>query len=290
MEFLAETLDPELQLVENVYNAKDDTDDGLKVKLSTSDFGFIPKSKLTGTRDQSGEMAEMMRNLDEEGDSPSQYLARDFKLPKLLDLQADLKRIRLFLEQQHESSPGSVPRDVVNQLATYELTFYIERDSSTDSIWNIEHQELLYEVFEKSDEGVAYRQKCICQGGGWADHSLDIYCPRNITDTTYDSGTAENDGGSWGSWPSDTQQDNWQPDTEQLKKQSGCQEECCQQGTWNPQEDVPVAAVEEDSAKKSLQAITVRICCITRGSFSISIGASIIHYYFHFQKISMSHN
>jgi len=71
---------------------------------------------------------------------------------------------------------------VIEQLAKYEFTFHIERHSTTDSIWNIGHQEQRYEVFERNAEGVMYRQKCICVENNTEDHAADVYCPRNCSD------------------------------------------------------------------------------------------------------------
>ena len=94
------------------------------------------------------------------------------------DVRAMIKRIRLFLQQRYDCEEGGIPVVVIKQLSFCETVLQIERDQSTDSIWNVQHQENRREVLEESDVGFAYRQKCICGEG--AVHGLDVYCPRNI--------------------------------------------------------------------------------------------------------------
>ncbi|KAH6720202.1 P-loop containing nucleoside triphosphate hydrolase protein [Leptodontidium sp. MPI-SDFR-AT-0119] len=108
-----------------------------------------------------------------------------FDLPELI------RRARDFLQIHYETIPGGIPLRVVQQVASWEVIFSISRSSSTDSIWNIEHQEQRFEVFEPRDLGLCYRLKCICPKG--ALHSLDVYCPRNISSELSGLGELERD-------------------------------------------------------------------------------------------------
>ncbi|KAL2074933.1 hypothetical protein VTL71DRAFT_8713 [Oculimacula yallundae] len=57
--------------------------------------------------------------------------------------------------------------------------FNIGRSPSTHSVWDPNYQNQRIEVFGPGDVGIWYRSKCICPEGDL--HSLDVYCPRNIS-------------------------------------------------------------------------------------------------------------
>lgn len=62
-----------------------------------------------------------------------------------------MKQIRIFLQDRYNLEFGGISFRIIEQLSFCEDVLRIHRDPSTDSIWNIQHQEQRIEVFEKSD-------------------------------------------------------------------------------------------------------------------------------------------
>ena len=80
---------------------------------------------------------------------------------------------------------SGVPRVIVKQIAELETLYFLTRDQTTESLWNVEHQVLPVEVFLESDSGKVLRQKCQCpavEEGKAIEHSQDVYCPKNKKD------------------------------------------------------------------------------------------------------------
>ncbi|KAH7360356.1 P-loop containing nucleoside triphosphate hydrolase protein [Rhexocercosporidium sp. MPI-PUGE-AT-0058] len=116
---------------------------------------------------------------------PARFSSKSFQAltlhatsPLWLDLSDLIRGARHSLHIKYETIPGGIPIQIIQQIASWEATFNIQRCRSTDSIWNVDHQEQRAEVFQPRDLGICYRLKCICPEGGL--HSLDVYCPRNI--------------------------------------------------------------------------------------------------------------
>jgi hypothetical protein len=104
-----------------------------------------------------------------------------------IDLIPLLRQLRIHLETRYETEVDGVPSELVCLLHSFEIMHGLKRHPSTNSLWNIDHQEVRFEVFEARDVGVMYRQKCFCEKandpGVTEDsmHYLDLFCPRHIS-------------------------------------------------------------------------------------------------------------
>lgn len=113
---------------------------------------------------------------------PSEFLIQHASA-KPLDLAITLKQIRQTLEQRYETVPGGVPFSLVEILHLAETILSLERDPTTDCIWNIDHQRHRVQTFGECDIGIAYRERCTCDIETTLEntiHARDPYCPWNI--------------------------------------------------------------------------------------------------------------
>jgi hypothetical protein len=124
---------------------------------------------------------ESTTKMDASSPPPCETLTR--YLPSL-DLARELKEVRRLLEIKFESRQNGIPRDIVEKVNSLEELFYISRDPTTDAVWNVGHQVSRVEVFQESDVGKAYRDKCACKAeeGAEVSHTSDPYCPKNTKD------------------------------------------------------------------------------------------------------------
>ncbi|KAH8587115.1 P-loop containing nucleoside triphosphate hydrolase protein [Bisporella sp. PMI_857] len=97
-------------------------------------------------------------------------------------LSPNLRQFRQMLEIFFETRSGGIPRDIVESLHALEERFHLERDPTTNNVWNINYADQRIEVFEKSDEGIIFRQQCACDKSADPPVHDDVYCPRNIND------------------------------------------------------------------------------------------------------------
>jgi hypothetical protein len=176
-EFLETKIPPIMLDVE----LKDESGEAINMNVRISDASFQPQYKIHEmSRQQSDAFTEMVRSRTQVEDLPTcEKLQPYISASQKTNLMAALKTIRQFFERQWESESHAFSSAVAQCLEACERNFRLIRDQTTDSIWNVEHQEHRTEVFERTDVGFWYRQKCTCVGD--ALHSLDVYCPRNMS-------------------------------------------------------------------------------------------------------------
>lgn len=179
---VSEFLQTKIQPITLDVEVKGECGEPINMNVRIADTSFQAQYKLLGmTREESTAFTYSLRP-HAEGDQKlllcdelQPYISHSEKL----DLNEALKQIRQFFERQWESESAGISQTIVECLETCERTFFLFRDQTTDSIWNVEHQEHRIEVFEDSQVGDWYRLKCICVEG--ALHGLDVYCPRNVS-------------------------------------------------------------------------------------------------------------
>jgi hypothetical protein len=175
-----------MQQLEIICQLEDDCGNEADLTFAISGTSYIPKARSIGSEDSGGGILEMIRIYDQmrlQEYRPCENLI--YESADVVELSLIIKRIRLFFERKYELDLNDIPWTVLDQLATYEVMFHIERHPTTECIWNVEHQEERCEVFFWGDAGVWYRQKCLCSpcwGNDTTNHANDMYCPRNISD------------------------------------------------------------------------------------------------------------
>lgn len=180
---VSEYLETKIQPIMLDVQLKDDSGEPINMSIRISDTTFQPQYKLHGmSREASNTFTETVRSQSQEKTlPPCDDLQPYIPHPERLNLIEALKQIRYFFERkwESESDPILFSESVVQCLEACERNFFLVRDQTTDSIWNVEHQEYRVEIFEESDVGLWYRSKCICVED--ALHGLDAYCPRNMS-------------------------------------------------------------------------------------------------------------
>ncbi|KAG4427433.1 hypothetical protein IFR05_017084, partial [Cadophora sp. M221] len=189
-----------------------------------------------------------------------QAIAPHTASPLWFDLPELIRSAREFLQIRYETIPGEIPLSVIHQISSWEEIFSISRSPSTDSIWNVDHQEHRIEAFEPRDLGTCYRLKCICPKG--ALHSLDVFCPRNIPSELSGLGELERDGKEYNrkksekmSTPeqSEDEDDGDDDDDDQESEKEGEEDEEVAGDTEEPEPDYEaIAAREAAEAKQAL--------------------------------------
>jgi hypothetical protein len=176
-EFLGTKIPPIVLDVE----LKGDSGDPINMNVRISDTSFWPQYQIHGmTREEPIAFTEMVQSQTQ---NSALLLCEDLQPfisnPQRISLTDTLRQVRQFFEREWETKPDGVSQAIIECLETCERDFFLVRDQTTDSIWNVEHQEHRIEVFEASDVGIMYRQKCVCVED--ALHGLDVYCPRNMS-------------------------------------------------------------------------------------------------------------
>lgn len=155
---VSEFLERKIQPVMLDVELEDDFGEPINLNVRISDTSFQPQYKIRGmARAESDAFTEVVRSQNQDKVLPPCEELQPHILPsERLSLIDALKQIRQSFERRWDSESDAFSEAVVQCLEACERELFLIRNQTTDSIWNVEHQEYRIEVFEESDIGLWY--------------------------------------------------------------------------------------------------------------------------------------